>query len=145
MRREEIEIIQHLRNGKKANISEIARTLRQPISTISDRIKRIEDKYILKRSSILNLKSTGYLSNSFLIIKCLEDNKTPLLNYLNTQNSVNSVFHTNTGSDFLIEVICKNEFDMIDWIRKTKSDFNLEVQHLPVLKTEHREKFQPEV
>ena len=69
MKNAEKEIIEHLRKGKRVNISEIARKLGLPISTVSDRIRRIEQKYVLKRASLLDFPKTGYNAHAMLAIK----------------------------------------------------------------------------
>ena len=143
MKPEEKQIIEHLRKGKKVNISEIARELNLPISTVADRIKRIEDKYILKRSSLLDHTRMGYLANVMLAIKVNQEQKKSFLSFLKEQNCVNSIYHINSGFNFLVEIIFKDQLGLIKWVEEIKSTFPLELMSFQLLKTEEKEKFIP--
>lgn len=144
MKQSEKEIIQYLRKGKRVNISEIARHLNLPISTVRDRIKRIDDSYIIKRSSILDYPKIGYTVHSIIAIKVDQKHRFSLLDFLRKQNCINSIYYTDSGFNFMVEIICKDHADLIQWIDDTKSMFNVELTHFQILKTEEKEKFIPE-
>jgi DNA-binding Lrp family transcriptional regulator len=143
MKQSETEIIRYIRSGKRVNISEIARELKLPISTVSDRIKKIEQRYILKRSSILDYRKIGYLANEVLAIKVDSRHKQDFLNFLKKQNCVNSIYFIDSGFSFLVEIVCKDNFELIGWIEEVKSKFSLEMVSFQVLKVEEKEKFVP--
>lgn len=142
MKQKEKEIIQYLRKGKRVNISEIARELKLPISTVSDRIKRIEERYVLKRSSLLDYSKAGYLANAFLAVK-INNKKHALLDFLRRQPCVNSIFLVNSGFNFLIEVVFKENILLLNWIEQMKSRFKIEILPLQILKIEEKEVFVP--
>lgn len=141
MKKEDKEIIKHMRKGKRLNISRIARLLSMPISTLSDRIKRIEKKYIVKRSSLLNYSQLGYFAHAKLTIKIEKDKRNEFVDFLKEEGCVNSICYINSGFDFFIEVIFKNAIEMKRWIEDSKNRFNLDMQAFQILKIEQREGF----
>jgi len=144
MNQSEKEIMKHIRQGKKLNISAIARELNLPISTVADKLKRIEEKYVTKRSSLLDYKSLGYTAHHIIAIKSGAQQKNEILDFLKQQKCVNSIYHTNSNFSFLIEIVCKDSFHFINWIEQLKSKFQLELQPFQILKIEERERFMPE-
>ncbi len=144
MEQKEKDIINYLRRGKNVNISQIARELNLPTSTVADRIKRIEEKYIIKRSSLLDYNKIGYTANAFLAIKISAKQKNEFLTFLKNQNCINSIHHINSRYSFLVELVCKDNFELIKWIEKSKEMFELKIIQFQVLKTEEKEKFVPE-
>jgi Lrp/AsnC family transcriptional regulator for asnA, asnC and gidA len=141
MKQKDKEIIKHMRKGKRLNISRIARLLNIPISTLSDRIKRIEKKYVIKRSSLLDYAQLGYFAHAKLAIKIEREKRQEFTDFLKEENCVNSIYHINSGFDFFIEVIFKNAIEMKRWIEDSRNRFNLDMQTFQVLKIEQREGF----
>ncbi len=142
MNEKEKEIIEHLRRGK-INISEIARELNLPISTVSDRIKKIEEKYLAKRTSLLDFEKLGYNSCAILAIKVNSEKKIPLFDFLKQQNCINSIYYTNSGYDFLVEIVCKSNLELLNWIECNQINFQAQITHYPILKIADKERFVP--
>lgn len=129
------EIIKNLRKGKRVNVSEIARELDLPISTVSDRIKKIEKKYVIKRSSLLDFEKLGYKVHAFIAVKA----KKGFLKFLDYK-FVNSFYQVNTGYDYMMEVVCRNlsEFKhIVSLVRKESEEYKV----FQIIKTIEKEKF----
>jgi DNA-binding Lrp family transcriptional regulator len=139
----EKEIVHHLRQGRKTNMSHIARITNSPITTVIDRIKRIEEKYILKHSVILDYKKIGYNSPALLAIKLDHSKHVELLEFLTNQKNVNTILRTNSGYDFLVEIVCTDDFDLKTQIEHMKLKFQMEMMQFNILKVEDKEKFTP--
>ncbi|MBU0535436.1 MAG: Lrp/AsnC family transcriptional regulator [Nanoarchaeota archaeon] len=143
MNQNEKEILKRLRHGKKANISKIARELCLPISTVSDRIKRIDEKYVIKRSSLIDFQNSGYFAHELLALKANSSQKGDLLQYLKAQNCVNTIYATNTDYSYLIEIVCKDHLELVNWLGQLKSMFEVDFTSYQILKIEEKEKFIP--
>ena len=143
MNENEKDIIRHLRKGKRVNISQIARDLREPISTVSDRIKRIDKKYVMKRSSLLDFQNLGYFAHELIALKARINQKEDLLEYLRTQNCVNTIYATNTDYSYLIELVCRDHLELVNWIEQLKSTFEVQLDSFQILKIEEKERFMP--
>jgi len=139
------EIIRLLRKGKRENISAIARELGMPVTTVADKIRKIESRYITKRASLLDYSSIGYNSNQFVALKIKGDaSRTALLDFLKKQRCVNSIYAVNSDFHFLVELVFSNHFGFVQWIDELKRSFQLETVSFHVLKTEEKERFMPE-
>lgn len=143
LKQKDKEIIKHLRKGKRMSISEIARQLGLPISTVNDSIKRIEARHVIKRSSLLDYSSLGYLANAKLAIRVSTEKRSPLLDYLKQSSCVNSIYHINSGYDFMIDVVFKDAIILKNWVAELHSKFNADVQTFHLLKVEEIERFTP--
>lgn len=143
MNTKEREILKRLRHGKRVNVSAIARELKLPISTVADRIKRIDKRYVLKRSSLLDYSTFGYVSNHMLAIKAGQGEKEQMLQFLKQQNCVNSIYHTNSNFSFLVEVVFRDNLEFINWLESTRSMFQADIDSFQILKVEDKEKFIP--
>jgi Lrp/AsnC family transcriptional regulator for asnA, asnC and gidA len=143
MKDAEKEIIKQIRHGKRASMSSIARILNEPISTISDRIKKVEEKYVVKRSSIIDFEKAGYYANSIFIIKVTPRNKDELFQFLKDENIVNSLFCTNSGYDFVVEAIFENQLKSKNWQAIVSERFEADITEITILRIEEKEKFMP--
>ena len=143
MKQKEKEIIKHLRKGKRVNISSIARELDLPVSTVSDAIRRIEKRYVLKRSSLLDYHRLGYNANAMVVIKVNPSQKHLILDFLEKENCVNSICHVNSGFNFLIELVCKDNLELLNWVEDVKIKFDVEIISFQILKVVEKERFVP--
>ena len=143
MKQTDKEIIKLMRTGKRLNISEIARQLNLPISTVNDKIKRIEEKYVIKRSSLLDYPKLGYFANAKIAVRIDSEFKQKFLDFLRTQGCVNSIYHINSGFDILIDLVCKDAIELKHWIQKIRRDFSVDMSVFQIFKVIERERFTP--
>lgn len=135
------DIINYMRKGKRFNVSKVARALNLPVSTVSDRVRKIEEDYTIKRVSLLNYQKLGYLANAKLAVKASMETKESFLDFIKSERCVNSIYHINSGYDFLIDVVFRDASKMKDWIDTAKSMFGVDIIKFTVLKTEVKEGF----
>jgi len=143
MKNKEKQIIKLMRTGKRLNISDIARQLNLPISTVSDAIRRIEKKYTVKRTSVLDYAKMGYYANAKLAIKIDSKQKIDFIEFLKQFDCVNTIYHINSGYDLLIEVIFKDISELKEWVSDAKERFEFEETVFQILKIEQKERFVP--
>ncbi len=142
MKQKEKEIIRMMRTGKRLNISKIARQLGMPVSTVNDAIKRIEKKYMIKRSSLLDYSKLGYSANALAAVK-ISSGKQDFLDYLKQMKFVNSIYHINSGYDFLVDVVFKDVSKLKFWIEEIKKHFDLEISVFHIFGFEEKERWCP--
>ena len=135
------EIIKEMRKGKRLNVSKIARRLNLPVSTVSDRIRSIEKRYVIKHSSLLNYPKLGYLAHAKLAVRIKPEKRQQFVGFLKGEGCVNSVYHVNSGFDFLVEVVFKNHILLKQWVENAKKQFNLDITTFQILKIEEKEGF----
>jgi len=131
-----------MRTGKRLNISKIARQLEMPTSTVNDAIKRIEKKYMVKRSSLLDYSKLGYNANALAAVK-IKEGKQDFLDYIKQMKFVNSIYHINSGYDFLIDVVFKDVSKLKFWIEEIKKHFDLKISVFHIFGAEEKERWVP--
>lgn len=143
MKQKDKEIIRLMRTGKRLNISEIARQLNLPISTVNDKIKRIEERYVIKRSSLLDYHKLGYFANAKIAVRIDQSHKNNFLDFLKQQNCVNSVYQINSDFDLLVDVVCRDAVELKHWVEYIRRNFSAELSVFQILKVEEKERFVP--
>ena len=76
-----------------------------------------------------------------LAMKVNLEQKNAFLDFLREQNCVNSIYFINSGFNFLIEIVCKDNLALRNWVEDVKAKFSLEIMLFQILKTEDKEKF----
>jgi DNA-binding Lrp family transcriptional regulator len=137
------EVIKHLRENGRITLSDLARRIDEPISTVSDRVKRIEKKYFTKYCPLLEYAEFGYNCPAVIALGVPAGHKQNLLEFLKEDRRVNSLYHVDSGFQFLVEVICKDKMELNQWLDGLQTEFQSVVDIFPVLKIEEREKFVP--
>ena len=113
-----------------------------PVSTVNDAIKRIENRYVLKRSSLLDYPKLGYNANAFVVVK-IASGKQDFIDYVKQLRFVNSIYHINSGYDFLIDVVFNDVSSLKFWIEEIKKHFSLEVSVFHIFEAEVKERWTP--
>ena len=140
MKQKDKDILMNMRNGKKLNISKIARQLKLPISTVNDRINHIEKNYLLKYSALLNYNKLGYLGHAKIAVKT---NNAGFLDFLKQHESVNAIYHVNEGYDYLIEVVFKDLIELKQFVYSIQDKVN-ECKIFHIINTVEKERFMTE-
>jgi len=140
LRNKEEEFIIHLRRDSRMTLKELSRKTTIPISTLHDKLKRFQNEFIIKHSSLIDFKKIGYSARANIIIKVNAEEKECLKEYLLTHKNINNMFRINNGYDFLLDVIFKDIEDSEKFIEELETDFKIkkiEVHYLiSNLKTE---------
>jgi DNA-binding Lrp family transcriptional regulator len=125
----ELLILLELRKNSRQSLAEISRRTNIPISTVFDKMMRLNDCIVKKNISLYDFGMMGYGIQVNFFIKCVR--KREINDYLFNNIYVNSVSRINNGSDFFVECFFK---DMAELER-----FNEELQRFGIeeLKQHH--------
>lgn len=119
----ELLIIAELRKNSRQSLAEIARKTNIPISTIFDKLIKLNKIIIEKNVSLFNFDKVGYNVRVNFIIKC--NKKKELKNFLLNKPNVNSAHGINNGANFLIECFFKS-FSELELFKEELADFGIE-------------------
>ncbi len=138
----DLKILEFLRNNARETLTNISRTTGVPISSIFDRLKRLEQIGIIRRhTSLLDTEKIGFKVRAFLLFK-IRDGLKELEEYLMESPHVNNMIRVNGNLSLLVEVwfrdICTLESFVAD-SRKTIKKVEISVHY--VLKDIKRECF----
>ncbi|MBT7902683.1 Lrp/AsnC family transcriptional regulator [Candidatus Woesearchaeota archaeon] len=117
------QILSHLRNDARKNLSTIGRELNIPVSTIHDKVRRFESGVVKRFTAILDLDKLG-LNNVYLAMSCSSHHKENLRNFLNNHPQVNTLHSLTRGYDFLAEFVFGHVRELDNFVVSLKQ-FNL--------------------
>ena len=104
----DLQIIAHLRQDSRKNLTLISKEIAMPISTVFDRIKRYNNGIITRNTILVDFKKLGYNMKLNMLIKTKTESRDRLRKFLEEHGSVNNVYRVNNGFDYIIEAIFKN-------------------------------------
>jgi len=88
------DVLTHLRKDARISLTELSRRTSIPVSTLYDRLQRGFEKTVEKRTILLDYAKLGYQAPALVLMNARE--LTPLLEFLNRQECVNTLFRTST-------------------------------------------------
>lgn len=100
----DFEILRHLRSNARQTLTEISRTTKIPISTIFDRLRRLEENAVQKHTSLLNYQRIGY-GRKQIFLKVGKEDRDSLLHFLSKHLCVNTISKIDNKFDFSVEIV----------------------------------------
>jgi len=122
-------IITHLRRDGRKNVTDISKEVKIPATTIYDRLRLLQRKYVKKNAMLMEFDKMGYPVTCFITINVKSDKKDNLNSYLMGHGNVNSLFKLNYGSKILIEGVFKSINQLDKFIEEVQSRFEVENIH----------------
>jgi len=110
---DEMLILTHLRNNSRKSLAKIGREINMPISTVFDKVHKINHGVVLKHTSLLDFAKLGHSLKINYVIKAKPDRIMPMLSFLAANNKVNSVQKLRDDGEYFVEAIFRDmvEFD----------------------------------
>jgi DNA-binding Lrp family transcriptional regulator len=106
----ELTILQLLRKNSRATVTEIARTIGLPRSTVYDKIRKLETEGVItKYCGLVNFERLGLPVSAIIMFKSA-DNKAEFGNTLQKSRNVNNIFKLGNEYDYLAHAA----FDSMD-------------------------------
>jgi Lrp/AsnC family transcriptional regulator for asnA, asnC and gidA len=117
-------ILIELRKNARKPLAEISRNTGIPVSTIFDRLKKLEKNVVHKHTALIDYSKVNHNMIVNFIIKTDETEREKLKDFLESHKNVNSIYRITSGYDFMVECIFK---DM-----KQIEDFNEELYNFKI-------------
>ncbi|MFH1053675.1 MAG: Lrp/AsnC family transcriptional regulator [Candidatus Woesearchaeota archaeon] len=121
--KKDAQIISHLRNNSRKKITLISLQTSIPVTTIYDKVRNHERKYVKKNTCLLNFHQLGMMATAFISVKVNKEGRKELQDFLKDKSNVNSLFITNFGSEFLFQCIFKNNADVHNFADEIETKF----------------------
>ncbi|MCK4669758.1 MAG: Lrp/AsnC family transcriptional regulator [Nanoarchaeota archaeon] len=141
MERNDLLLIAALRKDARKKSSKIAKELHMPVTSVHENIAKNRG-YLKKYTALLNFDKLGYFIRANLAFAVAPEDKDRLMQFLQKQDCVNSLYKINAGFDFLVEVVFQTLDELeafIEVIEKNHIIYGKQVHH--ILKEIVREKF----
>ena len=130
----DLKLLACLRTNARETLTRISRETKIPISSIFDRLKRLEKINIIRRyTTLFDLKKIGIHARVLLLARVNEDHKSDLEAYLMKNIIVNNLFKTNGEISFVAECLfhdLKELESFTENIRKRFKGIELSVHHI---------------
>ena len=108
IKKKDLQTLSFLRKNARHNLLQISKEIGIPSSTLYDRMRLYNKKYVKKHSTLLNWKALGLHSQSLFIITCDINQKHNVLDYLKANANINSLHSTHYCSDFIAETVFRD-------------------------------------
>ncbi len=143
MDEKERQILSELRKDARASLSSISQSVGIPISTIYDKINRMQrDNIINKYALLVDFPKLGYHHHAHLALKVSKLQRKDLLSFLQKNNSINSLHEIDGGFDFMFETVHKDVKEYSLFMEELKENFSIiEVKEYQVINVLDRERF----
>jgi Lrp/AsnC family leucine-responsive transcriptional regulator len=130
MKKQELEIVRAFRCNARESLTTASRRLNIPVSTIYDRLRKMQGSVIDRHVSLLNFKALGFNVHAQIAFSVPIQLRDALLQFLKQHAGVNSIYKTTSSADFVIEVVCKD-----------LANYNTFVEQLEVLGVSDRKEY----
>ena len=122
--RQDLKILNLLRKNARQTMTNMSRDAGVPISTVFDKLKRLEHIGVIKAyTSLLDMEKIGYGAQAFVLLKIDTDQKERLKKILIGNSQVNNLSRVNGNWNFLIEVFFRYIEDLEIFIDALRNDF----------------------
>ncbi len=120
----DLDITNTLRKHNRIKIKDIAKKLNKPISTIFERIKRLEKGIIKHHTCIIDFEKCGFGTKVIVLISLNLKTKKEFYSWISKNPSINLCLRLSGTYDTLAEIVCKNFFELEEILDEIKSRFS---------------------
>ena len=139
--KKDAEIISHLRNNARKKITHISREMQIPVTTIYDRVRANENRFVKKHVTLLDFPKLGLHAKAHVAIKVNKDSRETLQKFLMQDPNVNSLSKIDFGQNFLAEVVFSNMSDVQFFIENLEERYKATTQVFSVIEELKKEEF----
>ena len=140
--KKDAEIISHLRNNARKKITNISRETNIPVTTIYDKLRVHNKKFVKKHTTLLDFPKIGLHAKAHISIKVDKDSRDALQKFLIEHPNVNSLSKTNFNSDFLAEVVFKDTAGVENFTENLERNYQInEIQVFNIIDELKKEAF----
>jgi len=126
MQNKELNLLTELRKDARCNVTKIARRIQAPVSTVHDRLKKLQDRLVTKYTCLLDFRKLGFNTRAHLIIRLAKkEEREEVKEHLLRQHNVNSVYKINNGYDFLAELVFRDMGGLDDFLQVLEEKFKI--------------------
>jgi len=124
MHQEDTKILGFLRKNARQTLTKISKDAGIPISTVFDRLKKMEETGVIKKHTcLLNMEKIGFNVQVYLLIKTSENQANELEKYLMENPNVNSMVKINGNWNFIVEALFRDINSLELFVDDVKNDF----------------------
>jgi len=123
--KKEMELLCHMRANARQRLTSISRTMQTPVSTLFDKLRIQERKYIKKYTTLIDFDKLGFNTVAKIVLKVKKEDRDAVRDYLIKHQNVNSFLKINNGYDFMAEVVFRHIKELEDFIENLERKFSI--------------------
>ena len=109
-------VLVNLRRNSRKNLTSISRDTQIPVTTVFDKVRRLNLGIIKKHTSLLDFSRLGYNTQVNLALLC--KNKKETLAFLKQHSNVNAIYGLERDYDYYVELIFRNLKELEEFTEK---------------------------
>lgn len=106
LRKNEIILLNEIRKNSRSSITEISKKINVPISTLFENLKKLEEKAIIKYTSIPDYKKINFNIIAHILVNTKR--KSDIIKFLENNPHINNIERINNGFELNIQAIFSN-------------------------------------
>ncbi len=136
-------ILSYLRQDARTSIASISQSIQMPISTIYDKMIKMQKENIITRfTALVDFPKLGYHYHAKIILQVKREQRHDFLVFLQQHPSINSLAEINTGYEFFVETIHPTIKEYLEFIEQLKERFEIyDLKEHQVISILEQEKF----
>jgi DNA-binding Lrp family transcriptional regulator len=125
IKKNELTLIPHLRKNARESLVKIRDNTGMALSTIYDQLKKLEEKCVIKHTSLLDFEKIGFKTKANIAISVEKEDRNNLLNFIKEAHQINTAHKINHEFDFMVEGVFKDYYEMKDFVENLKEKYNI--------------------
>ena len=113
----DIILLSYLRGDARLNLTRISSETGIPISTLFDKLKKLEQGVILKKTALLNFNILGYEIRIMLLLKTKEEEAENVKRILKASQYVNSAYVVSDDHNFFVDAVFRNMSEYFNFLK----------------------------
>lgn len=134
MNKSDLKILSALRSNARETLTNISRKTGIPISSIFDRLNKLEaEGIILRHTSLLDWKKIGFKIRVLLLLKIDVKRKDDVEKWFKEKQRVNNISRINGNLSLIIEALFRDSAELqafLDSFKKTFREVDISVHHI---------------
>ena len=126
MGKKDLAIMSCLRENARETLTRISRRTAVPISTVYERLKQYEQRFVKKHTTLVDFAKLGFHTRANVLVKVGKEGRAAFMDSLLKSPNVNSVFKVNNGFDFMFEVVFRSIAELENYLERMDEKFPVE-------------------
>lgn len=118
-------VLAELRRDSRKSMTEMARSVGMPISTMHDRVKELQQEMIKKHTCVVDFSKLGFSCRIQVILKVRKEDKDQIREHLIGSPNVNTIYRINNGYDFLVEGVFRDMKEADRFVERLDEKFRI--------------------
>ncbi|MEA2035942.1 MAG: Lrp/AsnC family transcriptional regulator [Nanoarchaeota archaeon] len=123
----ELLVLRELRMNSRQSLSEISRKTSIPLTTVFDKVRKLENTLIIKHVSFLDYSKLGFNIKVAIFVKA--NKKEELRKFLQGHKNVNSLHRISSNYDYFIEAVFRNMSELYGFLGDIEKFDIKEINH----------------